>query len=677
MAEGDATERFMDAAVRPLEDNAEMQVGARHKLGELISKGKAPNAEALERTAKRLEKAGTPRRWPVWKVALYALTLILSAVSLVAGWRNYWMVKDVSEYLSPMGSGPGKSLDELMGESLSGKDRFLLLGDTRRSSKADQVKALWDAEPESAAYFSEYAIYYERQHNTLPPDFLKTAEALDPENAWPILMAAADAGKGSVERLKLTAKEKKAGVKPGYKIIDEKRFRESLELIARAGEKPRFDSYQAGLLKQRIPVLPKRTDFPSQVLPLGYLAGLPADTLDFRKVMDVVDARAAELGAAGDKEGFRKLAESWEHCLQTWLASDAASLIDVLVIKVCINATAMRFGETARNLGMDQEAERWDAIANWIKEDKDAREKRTRDPMLKMKGGVFVGLGLPAVAAHSRRAPKITEEDLKPSRMVDHEFLSRGFSLLVWAALGLMAAAAALYRFRASPLVRRLAQRFQALFGPVDWLWILGGGIVMPFVYYLVIYRLTLLGARDWSPAASGFMVPSGQFTGAGYLMMVMPVLIARWRLGMRGEVMGFKKTRSWPAWIGVACGVLAIPAFGLSFMIEGSRERVLIAAGVLLGVLQLAWLMIAVRALFGKRDQLLRRLTITRALVPAYVLGMLLMAASMPIYHAAEKRWMAQERLTEITAEAPSWTRYEHDVAKAAREELRELLNQ
>ena len=57
MPERDATEQFLDAAARPLEDNAEMQVGARHELGEVISRGKVPCAEAPDAATERLEKA--------------------------------------------------------------------------------------------------------------------------------------------------------------------------------------------------------------------------------------------------------------------------------------------------------------------------------------------------------------------------------------------------------------------------------------------------------------------------------------------------------------------------------------------------------------------------------------------------------------------------------------------
>ncbi len=200
--------------------------------------------------------------------------------------------------------------------------------------------------------------------------------------------------------------------------------------------------------------------------------------------------------------------------------------------------------------------------------------------------------------------------------------------------------------------------------------------MVLPSLFYFVIYRLTPLGARDWSIAASAFMVPAGQVAAMGFLMIVLPVLVARWRLGKRGAMLGWQQRRAWMGWAAVICGALSLPVFGLSFARGKGNEAVMMIAAALLGILVLAWLVIGIRAVFSKRPALLRRVTLSRILVPAYALGMLLMAASMPLYHAAEKRWLAQDRLMEITPEAPALSRYEWEVAQAMRTELLEILN-
>jgi hypothetical protein len=310
-----------------------------------------------------------------------------------------------------------------------------------------------------------------------------------------------------------------------------------------------------------------------------------------------------------------------------------------------------------------------------MRTEKEERDLRNWDGDLKLKSGILSGLSLPLMTKQLQSPVPLTDADLKPGRMVDHELFSRVAAAALCLVFGLMLLAAALYRQRTSVLVKRLSRRLEDLLRPADWAWILGGGVGLPMLFYLVIYRLTPLGARDWSIAASAFIVPAGQAAAMGLLMIVLPVLIARWRLGKRGAVIGWHKGRAWIGWTAVACGALSLPVFGLSFASGKGSEVVMMVASALLGILALAWLLLALRAVFSKRPALLRRATLSRILVPAYALGMLLMAASMPLYHAAEKRWLAQDRLMEITPEAPALSRYEWQVAQALRAENLELL--
>ena len=73
-----------------------------------------------------------------------------------------------------------------------------------------------------------------------------------------------------------------------------------------------------------------------------------------------------------------------------------------------------------------------------------------------------------------------------------------------------------------------------------------------------------------------------------------------------------------------------------------------------MLGVLQLACVIVGARAIFGGKRHLLRRMTLTRLLAPAYVSGMLLVLAVTPLYQAAEIRWITQDRL--MTSPTQIW---------------------
>ena len=668
----DPAERFLEAATAPLGDNAERQVMARRELEECLAAGEAgalaDAADALE-TAKR-------RNWG--KISLYAVTAVVSIVLLALPGGISAAIDGMRSLLSAESSGstpwvPNDSEDRIS-EGLNPQQRLLMFGDTTKSDPAERFKVLWDSDPANPAYFGEYSLRYIKDHHRLPPDFLDTADKLDPDNAWFTLIAASVTAKDSVELIKQSPLERKQGVPPGYLILDPKRLDEALRLLEKAAGQPRFHAYQSSLLADRIALLPRRTDFVSQLPSLVCLVGIPSAVFTLRHAADAADVGAWQAADRGDAEAFRRIAAIWETCLRHMVEAERPDLFHGFVARVVLQSTSNRYSKTSLP-GIEDVNQRWRPIAERMRQEKEERDTREWNEELRLKGGLLAGWSLSSLMKVLRSPIPITDADLKPGRMVDHELFSRISAAVVWLVLGLMLLAAALYRRRASVLVRRLSGRLADLLKPVDWAWILGAGVVLPFLFYLAIYRLTPLGARDWSIVASVFIVPGGQVAAMGFLMIVLPVLIARWRLGKRGAVLGWHKGRAWMGWAAVVCGALSLPVFGLSFASGKGSEAMMMAAAALLGILVLAWLLLGLRAVFSERPALLRRATLSRVLVPAYALGMLLMVASMPLYHAAEKRWLAQDRLMEITPEAPAMNRYEWQVAQALRAENLELL--
>jgi len=66
-------------------------------------------------------------------------------------------------------------------------------------------------------------------------------------------------------------------------INDEVRMRQSLTLIHEMVRKPRFTCYQTALLKQRIPMLPPRTDFLSQIPSILHVGNIRTSSISFQK----------------------------------------------------------------------------------------------------------------------------------------------------------------------------------------------------------------------------------------------------------------------------------------------------------------------------------------------------------------------------------------------------------
>jgi hypothetical protein len=204
----------------------------------------------------------------------------------------------------------------------------------------------------------------------------------------------------------------------------------------------------------------------------------------------------------------------------------------------------------------------------------------------------------------------------------------------------------------------------------------LGIGILIPLVYHFTIVRFTPLGGREWSLKASAFMVPAGQFSAMIWMMILLPVMIVRQRLARRGAALGWTANRQILGWIAVASAAVSLPVFGWALAGEKPTETPMVIAGCLLLPPQLYLLVISFRALFSRQSGLLRRVSVSRVLLPAYASGMLAMILAVPLFHAEERHWIAKDRLTAVSADAPGIGPHEWEVAQAMRAELLEILN-
>ena len=155
--------------------------------------------------------------------------------------------------------------------------------------------------------------------------------------------------------------------------------------------------------------------------------------------------------------------------------------------------------------------------------------------------------------------------------------------------------------------------------------------------------------------------------------MILLPVLITRWRLGKRAAVFGFANGSSRSSWLAVACAVVFIPVVGWSAC-AGSEVGLAVAAG--LNLVPTLWLLaLMLRAIFSKPSKLLHRSTSARVLLPVYATAMLLMVLLVPVFKAAGQRWFEQDTLIRLDPAYPSMTRYEYAAAVQMRKEFRELI--
>ncbi len=669
----DPSERFIEAATRSLGDNAELQLMAAQELRAAISAmPEGAGGDSLEEAAANLENGRSAGRW---KVILYAMTALVAILAAIPVARDYMRLRLAIYGLFAMTDHeavalPGLPLDEHAGSRVpeiigdfSPSERLLLFGDLSKADQPDRFKALWNSEPDNPAYFAEFArACVER--GSLPPDFLRTADRLDPQNAWFRYLAAGVAARGAVEETGARYLiRKRGGNHSKYRITDPVGVAEAMKLLAEAARMPRSDSYEESLLLRRLEILPAGDDVLGRKLTKSYLEMVPPGSRWInRHITQAVAARSEELAAAGNSREFLTLVESWEAFVRRLIEAGGSSLT--------IFWPSGDLKAAAKALGLERQEARFAGLVKAMESRKSASvARRSHAVPLGEKGG--------ASAYEVRFArmtiddpPALTAGDLKPGRMAEHAMLQRSGSVIVAGLMGGVALLVTAMWFCRGVQVRRLSGALSHVLRPADHAWILLGGVGIPVVIHLLVEQLASSEGAGVGGAGALMSVALRYFALAG-LMLTLPNLIAGRRLGQRLGCLGWGKPKSF------AAGLIAA-ASGVSVIAEitGGDSGFNVGWAVVSFILVVGFLILPMGVFISARHEVARWFAYCRAVVPAYVLGVLLMALLVPFHHAREKHWTRLNVLTKIEPGVPAMNRYEHEVAKLMQAELIEILN-
>ena len=666
-------ERLIDLATRPLADNAELHLAADDGLRKSLEVHAVNRPEAITEAADSLAIADLHPNRHRWRIALLVITAVVSLPLLAHTAWHFYAIRDLAGITALCDSSLRKN------PNLSPQEKLLLFGATDASEPTDQWKPLWESGPDQPAYLAEYALAHHREYGKLSPEILTEAERIDPDNGWFPALAAAGIAKEAVTKQTDYRKSKARLKTPIWKIDNEERLDASLSAIHQLTRKTKFTGYQDQLLRQRIPLLPPRRDFISQIPPRLYMSSQSSTNTPFRKLADVLAAGAQQCAAKGDVPGFRQIIGDWKF-LVDGTANDGTMLVDVLVAKVVFTGPAANFRDAAQALGLPDEAAYFARIHDRWQEEVAARDKRyqmvsAEEDFTIRHGSIFgTAVGVPAMGNQVKSPPILTTDDLRPERYGEHAFIERIFSWPAWALLGVCAGMTTLTRFREGSLISQLSARMVDLLRPSDWVWMITGGIVFPVLWYFSITRLTPLSAREWSLSDSFFSQASGQFGSMAISMVILTGAIANWRLSKRGAVIGIGK-RCRGIWIMAAVTLACVPIFGVARLWEGLGEKVKLQAPFALATAGIWFIAGFAHLLFGRKCQALRRATLGRIVWPVWVIGMLVLAALVPFHYAEERRWIQQDRIYEISAEFPGPNRYEYEVTQILRRELMESI--
>lgn len=666
------TDRFIELATRPLCDNAEMKLAAEVELRRRIQ---SEDTENVNNAIHVLDNANSHPEQKWWFRTLLLLMAVATTCSLVQTVKQYRSITSIS-FLATHGSiSPVLAASQV--EEITPQQELILFGAKGAISESSRWKPLWDSDSRNLVYFTNYASAHIVEKKKPSPELIAESLRLDPDNGWlPALSATSDA-KEIVSTAKSNLKNDRR-VARRWQIHDSKRLTASLEAFHQAINKPRFESYQDSLLIQRTSLLKPRIDFASQfpAFFLGMFHNYPS--LHLKKANDLLAAGAQNCAEIGDVDGFRRIISDWE-TLQSSLTRNGVSLVDVLVAKAVLNIPSANFRDAAQQLGLRPETDRFTRINSAFHDGVEMKKRNLPRPKqvktAVSHGSIIAGTTIPMMGSQVKSPPPITEEDLKPGRLADHALFERACSIAAWILLGSAAGLAGLHRFRHGILNHRLAARLSLLGTPIDWILLISGGILLPLICYFLVTRYTPLSFRDWSLRWTVFMVPSLQVGAFVTSMLVLPVVIARWRLGTRAGFLGLQSKRMSLGAFAAICSLTAIPMIGLGHHMRSEWFLIPISLPI---AFPLVWLLVGLfKAVFGSNEAALRTEILARWIVPVWITGMLVMALSAPLLYKSEQYWIQRDKLMEITAETHGVSRYEWLVTQQLRKELLEQMEQ
>lgn len=675
----DLRSRLIEATVRPLEDSAEMKAAAEHLLERVVP----PDANGAEQVIRRLDEVDRKKRG-LWWLLPWVLLAVISVGVITTDHR------EIRRYVAWRSWFGGK-----MGTMFPAQDRHstelthrqkLLLG--RDEDPFSRSGALWRDEPGNPAFFAEYACLYMQDNRALPPDFLETARRIDPDNALFTYLAASVEGHESVEQ----------GQDGSWKILDQQRFDRATALIREALSQSRYQSYAGEMMRLRLTEFPVRSRMEQMDLIMG-ISHHPSPNLKHYQVIGLMLTRCRMAAESGDRDTYLQCAEDAGHLISGMVRDTPGTMLSSVIIRGMVIVLAKELSDGATKLGLQEEAARWKGLHDRVLANKEAGksrvltlEDRPGDP--KLMAGTLFGYGLETGVKISMAPPVLRDNNLEPGRLQDHEILSRLCCYLSWVLMAVCLIGSLAYRFRATRLGWRLAQRMESLLGWNDWIWIVAAGVLLPLFFVGVMNRFTPLGGRQFGMIGTGLLLPAIHFLGLVVIWLIASAQVTRWRLARLAGPLGFTRAPL-AGWLALACAAAFIPASGwavisrsypplwvnwmsgLDISLESSLDHLWLSwTAIALLAISLLWICTCVfHAFFGRTEEVMRRATSIRILAKPMLAAMILLGLATVALKASERYWFARDRIERADPVKPGWTAFEHDMSTQLHLELREIL--
>ncbi|RYD44950.1 MAG: hypothetical protein EOP85_09170, partial [Verrucomicrobiaceae bacterium] len=223
---------------------------------------------------------------------------------------------------------------------------------------------------------------------------------------------------------------------------------------------------------------------------MALLSTYPTFLIRMLECHTVISFQAWKATEEGDHAAFRASMADAEHLTMNMVRNPTGTLFEGVILRGFVAATADRLSKSGAELGMADEVEKWTRALERQKAIREAGnsktltlEDRSGNPSL-MVGSLF-GVSEDISYKILEKPLKLTDSDVEPGRMLDHEILSRFCSYFLWIVMAASVAVLAAYRFRVTRLGWFLAGRAESLLDGRDRGWIIGAGVVLPFAWVL------------------------------------------------------------------------------------------------------------------------------------------------------------------------------------------------
>lgn len=661
-------DRFLDAATAPLADNPGLQAAAREELRSVV----LADETALEKAVERLEAAPGEKTRKRRRIFFYGILVLLSLLVIGhLGWQAREASVGLQMILNPM-EPPTRQGDPNFARHLSPDQRLILLGDPEATDEIARLKPLVDRHPGDPAYYAEYAAAWLNQSSELPPGFDETIARIDPGNGWFLCLKAQAIGKEAISRGGgLTGKGATRKRTP-TSIRDASRLETALGLIHKASLAPQFNSYRHELFQRREALLQAPKD-QRDVLVQGTIAAR-VYWVDFHvpRLLNLLAAQADACAATRSSEGLAAAAADWEWLAHQLAKADSPGVADSIITRSLIGSSSYAFRDAAASFPLPEMTARFQGVVDRYEEHLKQREQRQlavppfHGPwMFSQFGGILY--------SQSAAIPIPGESLLRAGRMSEHASFARFASFATGLVLLLAAGVATLYRYRHNLLVRRLSKSLERLLRLRDFLWIAVLGLALPILAFELL-RQSPLGSLGLSLEDTEAKLPASQWLILTLILLMVPLLVARWRVKRStGSTLALSMKASPLGWICVAylAGMLATVGKWLPAVQTDLELRLLVIA-----LPAFWWLATILRALFlGSSEQALSRLLVARAVIPVYVLGLLLCAAASALHYLEERHWVQRDSMIQADGRTFWFSSYEREAIPAVREQTLQTL--